>query len=234
MLPIEDVMIASSAIVQAIESTAADYAEGDMGDEDDFSSQMVGRIKGRVDDLRTPNTVWSVGAAIDGRSEPLMPSVRLSGRHLTSRGKKSEETLMGADLVIAVDIETPTEVVRKGILIQAKRLDDGKQMDAREYGRLRAQCSDMLDLTSDSFVFLYSPNKVSIVSAASVEASTVRTLHDLAMYAPQVLFEDLFFCWQGDPRLKATTREALAELRALARAKNALLVRARVDRDVPR
>jgi hypothetical protein len=207
MLPRQDVCFAAKAIEDAILAVAQKQADGDIGNELDFNSRLVARIGNSIDGFEAPSSTWRTTAIISGR-------------------EGSEETPMGSGLVMTADIQTPTYAIQKSMLIQTRRLEPTQKMRTREHQWLKKQCADMLDLSADSFVFLYSPSKVTVVSAAAVEASNLSKLHDLYLYSPNILFEDFFLCWQGDPRLKANTKEDLAQLRTRARADSAILLRA--------
>lgn len=227
MLTREDIELAAQTMVRAAEDTARDFALGDVGGEEDFSGQLIGRIKSRVEDLRTPNANWRASSVIEERVDgPLLPTVRLSARQLGSKGRRSEESWSGADIVMVFDAQGPDNHIKKGVLIQAKRLDPGDKLTIRVSRDLKKQCRDMLNLTPASFIFLYSGNGVACVSAASVEATERRDLHELVPFQNFWFFHDFLVCWIGDPRLQATDRASLAELRALTRARNALLVSA--------
>lgn len=239
MLDREDIDLAAVMFAETAQAVADDLAVGDVGQEEDFSGQLIGRIKGRLDTFQTPRTIWQLRGAIvesvDGPAGPsvdALTSVRLSGRQLSSKGHASEESQMGADLLLVLDIRAPNYSVRKGVLIQAKRLEVGTSIKSQEADRLRSQCGDMLDLTPSSFVFLYSSTGVETVSASSVEASRRRDLHALVPYADSlaIFFADFLLCWVGDPRLSSTDRDALVVLRAATRARNALLLRVTSER----
>jgi hypothetical protein len=132
---------------------------------------------------------------------------------------------------MVLQIKSPDYEVNKGVLVQAKRLEPGKQLAIRDARDLRSQCKDMLDLTPSSFVFIYSETGVTTLSAAVVEGSTRRDLHELEQWpnSTNILFMDFMKCWIGDPRLSATDHEALAVLRAESNARNALLLKANED-----
>jgi hypothetical protein len=228
MLSQEDIAIATEVLAQAAEATARDLAADDVAGEEDFSGQLIGRCKQKLEDLHTPNARWRVAAAITEADDgPARPSIRFSARQTKSKGPGSEESWSGADLLMVLEIKSPDYEVRKGVLVQAKRLEPGKQLAIRDARNLRSQCKDMLDLTPSSFVFIYSETGVITLSASIVEGSERRDLHQLEQWpnSTNIFFMDFMKCWTGDPRLSATDREALAVLRAESNARNALLLK---------
>ena len=147
MLNIKDITIASSALQEA---AAKDFAAEDIAGEGDFSGQLIGRFKGRIETLKTPNVHWHVAAAI---TDDPVSAVRFSGRQTGSQGPGSEEAWSGADLLFVLDIRSRDYQVRKGVLVQAKRLERGKKLPPADARRLKSQCNNMLDLSSACFVF---------------------------------------------------------------------------------
>jgi hypothetical protein len=229
MLTDEDVIEVSEVLAEMAAATAADLSEGDVAGEEDFSGQLIGRCKGKLQNYRTPNARWRVGATVtEAEDGPPIPSVRFSARQTQSKGRGSEESWSGADLLMVLQIVTPDYEVRKGVLVQAKNLEPGKKLDTSIANDLRGQCTDMLNLTSSSFVFLYSKSGVTTLSATQVEGSKRNDLHVLEQWEDSTLifFMDFIKCWVGDPRLKATDKTTLAVLRALSHARNAILLRA--------
>jgi|SRR5712672_150532 len=228
MLGIEDIDIAVGALKEAAAATARDFGAEDVAGEEDFSGQLIGRLKGTIDFLKTPHARWHVGAAIGPDDVPAVSTVRFSGRQMGPKGRGSEETWSGADLLLVLEIRTPNYEIRKGVLVQAKRLESGRSLPSDGVLRLKSQCRDMLDLSAASFVFLYARTDLTVISATAVEGSDRRDLHALVQFSDStcVFLSDFLKCWIGDPRLTATDRESLAVLRALARARNALLIKA--------
>ena len=129
---------------------------------------------------------------------------------------------------MVLHIVTPDYEIRKGVLVQAKNLEPGKKLDTSIAKVLRGQCKDMLNITSSSFVFLYSNSGVTTLSATQVEGSKRNDLHVLELWnnSTRIFFMDFINCWVGDPHLKATDKTSLAVFRALSHARNAILLRA--------
>jgi hypothetical protein len=183
MLLTDDILAAATALVDSATATAKDLEIEDVAGEEDFTGQMIGRLKEKFQNLKSPNARWLVGAAITQADDgPPRTSVRLSARQTQSKGPESEESWSGADLLLVLEITSPDYEIRKGVLIQAKALQPGTKMKLRDARRLRSQCKSMLDLTSASFVFVYSTSGVVSLSASTVEASETRKLHELEQW----------------------------------------------------
>jgi hypothetical protein len=225
MLNIDDITIATNALKEAADAAARDFAAEDIVGEEDFSGQLVGRFKSRIETLKTPHVCWRVAAAI---TEDDASTVRFSARQTGSQGPGSEEAWSGADLLLILDIRLFDYEVRKGVLVQAKCLEQGKRLRPADALRLKSQCHDMLTLSSASFVFLYAGTGLTVISATAVEGTTRRDLHQLKQFpdSTEVFFSEFFKCWIGDPRLTAPDRRSLIMLRDRYGARSALLIRA--------
>lgn len=199
-------------LTAAAEKVAEEYAEGDIGDEDDFSSQLCGRLKEKIDNAVFTGDIAPPAGEHPGRAgEPgsRRRSVRLRARHLTSRGPGAEEPKIGADIVMVLDIDLPEFQNTKGILIQAKRLERDKRFTHKEADRLRGQCEDMLKLTPASYVFMYATDGVTPFSANSVFASRLRTPYQITTYPLKWFFHDFAICWIGDNRIQAADQNSM-------------------------
>ena len=206
MLTHEDAREFSVKLVKAARRVCKDYAHGDVEHEEPFSDQLCGRLKETLEDFQTVNIDWQADLATADRGRG-----RLAGRSLK---KTTEEPEFGADIVMALDIETSGFKMRKGFLAQAKRLEIGDKMSTREHSKLLVQCAKMLKVTPSSMVFLYSTNEVTVIPATAVLAKENRHLHKIATYGIEWLFHDFAICWFGDPLLQATDSLSLEGLRA--------------------
>jgi hypothetical protein len=63
------------------------------------------------------------------------------------RGIAAEEREYGADLLIHVTMDTPTQKYSKGVLIQAKKSEPEDYWSERKRGILVEQCNKMLEVT---------------------------------------------------------------------------------------
>lgn len=215
---------AAREFASQIEQVAAEFRRGDIGDEDDISSQIVGRIKAVTQQIDGSIT-WTA-KSVDG-----LTGIGVLGRRLTSRGKGAEETSVGADIVLVLDIDLPDYKVTKGLLIQAKcvnHLNEAKSSSERE--RLVSQCEDMLAISPASFVWTYGDDAVGVFSATSVMGSQGFFKHIFDTYDAGVFFYDFLICWIGDPRINSITRPALKVLIDSSGANHGLLLTARASK----
>lgn len=116
------------------------YASGRSMDESDITAKMAGAIKERIKN-RTIN------------------GVKWDSHSLTSSGKDAEEKRYGADLMGVLDISLTDYNTKKGFLMQAKKAEPDVRFRERNWKILVSQCERMLDITPDSFVFVYSRSK---------------------------------------------------------------------------
>lgn len=91
----------------------------------------------------------------------------------------------------------------------------------KEFERLTDQTKEMLKITPDSFVIVYSRNGFVVVPASSVNGLSTTA----QLYAKPVdrFFKEYLMCFIGDPRLKAWDDTSLEALRADVRARNAIM-----------
>jgi hypothetical protein len=218
MLTLEDIHGFGAKVSEAIDSVVEDYVDGDAVHENPFSGQLTGRIKEALRQFETPRIRWQVASASEDKGK-----ARLRARQLTSQGFDTEESRFGADIIFCLDIVLSDYNVKKGFLVQSKRLEPGELLDKKTADDLRRQCSKMLAVTPASMVFLYSKTGVHAVPATAVAASTTYDIYGLETYDIQILFNDFAMCWFGDPLLQATDPASLERLRALAEAREALL-----------
>lgn len=214
MLEKDDADLFAAKLAAATARVVEDYADGDVVHEEPFSDQLCGRLKETLQSFETPNVRWHVDVAIGGEG-----AGRLKMRSLT---KYKEEPLFGADLVMVLDLQLRDYSVRKGLLAQSKKLEIGDRMTPAEWGRLREQCQEMIEVTPASMVFLYSKSGVMPVSAAAVLAYKDRDLHRLVHYDIGIFYKDFAICWFGDPLIQATDPASLEALRILTDARAAV------------
>lgn len=224
MLTQEDADLFAERLAGATQRVVQDYKIGDVVHEEPFSDQLCGRLKETLEGFETPNIRWQADVALSetGRG-------RFSARSLT---KTREEPEFGADLIMALDVDTPSYTVRKGFLAQAKRLEHGDHLNPQAHRDLLGQCEKMLTVTPASIVFLYSTGGVHVVPAAAVLSIRHQDLWKIATYDIEILYKDFVMCWFGDTRLQATDHRSLEGLRLLADVPAAvrILGRQRIDK----
>lgn len=224
MMTQEDADAFAEKLAGATERCVRDYADREVRHEESFSDQLCGRLKETLEGFATAHIAWQTDIARPGTGR-----ARLSATTLT---KTKEEPLFGADIVMALDVQTPGYSVRKGFLVQAKRLEPDGTMPNAEYARLLNQCARMVSITPSSMIFLYHSGGVKVVPAAAVLALHSRRLFDIVSYEIEILYRDFAICWYGDTRLQATDQISLEGLRTLVDAEAAVAFRGRARKDL--
>jgi len=172
---------------------------------------------------------------------------RLSLRTLRDRGPDAPERRFGADLVTVFELDTPRCRLRKGFLAQAKLAGQAEVQvdDSREYpvvsvrrspnrrerpSDLAPQCGQMLRVSPDSYVFVYSERSISVIPANTV-AHLVPDAERHAIYSIPVrqFFRGFFQSFIGDYRLSACDDQTLEDLRNQTLANSAALLTLRAQ-----
>jgi len=199
----------SQSIRGATDDVVAAYREGRISQEPDFTSRLVEALE------RAINGAQQVGG------------VTWRAKVLSDRGRESEESIFGADLIGVASLETAAATIDKGFLAQAKRLGPGASMDARGREDLVRQSGKMLDFTPDAFVFLYSTRGVSVVPAVEVVGNGGRGLRGLHSRSLPRFYEEHLECFVGDRNLGTPTEAGLNDLRIRVQARRLLYLTAR-------
>lgn len=155
-------------------------------------------------------------------------------RTLRDRGKKAPEKEFGADFCGVLDVQLENYKQRKGFLSQAKREGYGVTVRRTRYGltavgfdqnkefeRLNDQVDQMLAITPDSFVFVYSQDGFVVVPASSIEG--LETGAELYGKRVDRFFKEYLMCFIGDHRLKAWDNSSLRALREESNARTAIM-----------
>jgi hypothetical protein len=219
MLSMEDIGPFATKLAGATARTVHDYASGEIRHEEPFSGELSGRLKETLQDFETENVTWQVDIVAQKKGRARLMAASLS--------KYDEEPEFGADLVFVIDIEMPDYRVKKGFLVQSKRLEVGANLPEAERKRLVEQCERMLAITQDAFVFLYSKSGVTPLRANAVVAAEGRNLYSLPTYNIATVYADFALCWVGDRNIEAADRRALEVLRERVNAESAILFRGR-------
>jgi hypothetical protein len=175
-LPDDSIRAAAEVVDLAALRVAARFAQGQIADEDDFTSRLLQAMQDGID-----------GLAVAG--------VRWQAEKVRSRGPGSDESLTGADILVRLDVNLPRVRYSKGFLAQAKIVGPGRPL-----GKLREQCEKMLRVSPDSFVWHYDGSGVHVSSALPFVGSTVGT-RDVPMWPVRKLFDAHFRSFIGDRRL---------------------------------
>jgi hypothetical protein len=159
-------------------------------DEDDLTGILVGRLD----------------AALEGEIGGLKWDCTIL-RH--RGGKAAEEKTYGADLLIHVEMDTPTQTYSKGVLVQTKKVGPDRNMTVQERNALVTQCHKMLATTPAAFVIDYGNGIVRCGSASRIAGATSHDLYGLCGWTSYRFFLELFRSPVGDPRITSALVEEL-------------------------
>ncbi|MFZ2448018.1 MAG: hypothetical protein WAW37_16800 [Syntrophobacteraceae bacterium] len=148
------------------------------------------------------------------------------GQALTDRGKGAQEREYGADFLGVLDINLSDFSVKKGFLSQAKIIEPDRVFPRREYERMHQQCEEMLWITPDAFVFIYSTQGIRVIPAISIVSATHCNPHELYSRSLARFFEEHFQSFIGDRRLGAPNIDVLEVVQREYRARAALYLSA--------
>lgn len=173
---------AAKAANKAVGRAIKKYRNGLVTDEDDITGVLLGNLDSEFD-KEIDGITWSCSIL----------------RH--RKGIASEESRIGADMIIHVRLKTPILEYSKGVLVQAKRVEAGASMNRAAHNELIQQCDRMLDVTPSSFVFDYATKSMRCGSASKIAGSSNRNLYNACTWTAYRFFFELFRCPVGDPRL---------------------------------
>jgi hypothetical protein len=159
-------------------------------DEDDLTGILVGRVS----------------AALEGEIGGLMWNCSIL-RH--RRGRASEEKKYGADLLIHVTMDTPTQAYSKGVLVQAKKIGPYRNLWSGEKRELNDQCLKMLAVTPAAFIFDYGNGYARCGSASRIVGASSHDLYRLCGWTAYRFFLEYFRSPIGDPRITSAFVEDL-------------------------
>lgn len=176
-----------------------------------------------------------------------MRGYRLLLRTLRDRGPDAPERQFGADLVTVFELDTTQCRLRKGFLAQAKlagqkevQVDDTREypvVSVRRSGNRRErpsdlvpQCGQMLRISPDSYVFVYSERSISVIPANTVaHLAPDGEYHGIYSIGLRQFFRGFFQSFIGDYRISAFDDQTLEDLRNQTLANSAALFTLRED-----
>lgn len=178
----EAMQAAAHAADSAVWKTVEKYNGGGVFDEPEISayliSQLDSKMNGQVGGLTWSSTILRNG-----------------------KGKAGEEKRVGADILLHVSVNTPTDKYSKGVLIQAKKAEPYQPVSSAVMSELGDQCQKMLSHTSSSFVISYSSKGFRTGSATRFTGTQNRDIHRVCTWTSYRFFLELFRCPIGDPRI---------------------------------
>jgi hypothetical protein len=176
---------AAHAADAAVNASMKKYRDQGVTDEDDLTGILIGRLDAEFDKVHS-GIKWSSSIL----------------RH--RRGVAAQERKVGADMLIHVSLDVQGLKYSKGVLVQAKRVEEGQTMNASEHKELLSQCKKMLGVTPASFVFDYAMGSMRCASATKIAGTTTRDLYASCNLTPYRFFLELFRCTTGDPRITSS------------------------------
>ena len=170
----------------AVKITVDNFKRKYVYDEDDVTGFLVGSLQTTFHGTRVGGVTLNASVF----------------RH--RRGTAAEETRFGADILIHVTMDTPTQKYSKGVLVQAKKSEPDDNWSQRTRNALIDQCNKMLAVTSAAFVFNYSEKGIRCGAATRVAgASNAFSIPYLCGWSAYRFFLELFRCPIGDPRISS-------------------------------
>jgi hypothetical protein len=183
---------AARAASQAADSTMQMYKHRNVVDEDDITGVLVGQLQATFKGARgIGGLIWNTTIL----------------RH--RRGLAAEERRVGADMLIHVELDTPSQQYSKGALIQAKRLEPGHVLLGQRHTDLVAQCNLMLQRTAAAFVFNYATSGMRCGAATRLAGSREGYVPEQCSWTAYRFFLELFRCPIGDPNIQSHLVEEL-------------------------
>jgi hypothetical protein len=179
----------ADVVTKAAKQTIEDLRDCWIEQESPFTGELLANIQNQLD-----------GKTIKG--------IHWKAKTLTDRGRQSQESKLGADFLGVLTIDLLGFRVMKGFFAQAKLIRrSGKWTKASEFERLQEQCKKMLNVTPDSFVFIYSKRGIKIVPASSVLGTSAENINLLSNRTIGRFFTEYVECFIGDPKINAPTIE---------------------------
>ena len=176
---------AAHVAAEATRFAMLEMASGRVYDEDDVTGALVGELNAAL--------------------RSMIGSFKWQAKILRHRrGKAAEELKYGADLLLHVDTQTPGRSFKKGVLIQAKKVEPDALMSRAEHERLQGQCETMLSHTPASYIFDYAESGVRVSSANKVSGLADRHLHSNCEWTAYRFFYEFFRCPVGDRDVTTT------------------------------
>lgn len=180
----EAMQAAAHAADDAVQKTIEKYRAGGVFDEPEISTYLISQLDtimtGQIGGLS-----WSSAILRNGK------------------GRAGEEKRIGADILLHVSIDTPTEKYSKGVLIQAKKAEPNQSVSKGVMEELSEQCSKMLNHTSSAFVITYSTKGFRTGSATRFTGTQNRDIYRVCTWTTYRFFLELFRCPIGDPRINS-------------------------------
>ncbi len=187
-------------IQEAAEIVVEKLKNGDIKQEPDMTSQLLATIQ-----------VLMRGYSKNG--------IELRTSVLSDRGPNSEESKYGADFIGTLKIRLPFLSVDKGFLAQAKLIKDKtKTISKKDFDDMQEQCKKMLQITSFSYLVIYSSNGIKVLPAHMVMHVDYESMKNLLtiennfyMKSLKDFYKNHFECFIGDLDFDTTKIDFILE-----------------------
>ena len=169
---------------QATAAAMAKYAAGGVVDEPEITGVLVGQLDAAFNSGKIGGLTWQSAIVRNGK------------------GRAADEKRIGADLLIHVEVTTPSQRYSKGVLVQAKRAEYADAISGLP--RLQTQCVKMLSVTAAAFVFVYAKGVMRCGPATRFAGTSDPRIFRQATWRSYRFFLELFRCPIGDPAITSS------------------------------
>jgi hypothetical protein len=182
----------ASHISQAANKTCESLEKGLIEHEAHFTDRMLGRIEESVDGYEVKGINWR-------------------SRTFTNQKPGPRDKNYDAELLGVLEIKLDDYHIKKGFLAQAMIIEPEDSMERYEIRRMKDQLENMLSISSASFLFLYSKERISVVPAISVVNSKIDNPHELYSRSLTSFFMEHLESFIGDQKLFPSKMEQFNE-----------------------
>lgn len=179
-------------------------AIGELKGEEDITSRLIERLAGVLTRSEPGFTLQSKAITID---------------------KYKEEPTIGADILIVTSYASKQINISKGFLVQAKNLNQGKNLSTQEMNSLRKQCGAMLKESVESYVWCYSKGSIRVQKAYTVEKLRTNRPDDVFYTYFRPFMNSFLKCHHGDPSLDLTAFPRLKRVVESLKIPNVLMIK---------
>lgn len=150
--------------------------------------------------------------------------VKLKVRTLRDRGPNAPEKRYGADFVAVLNIKLDWIKEVKGFLAQSKFERKGEFGDLWLDNRVKYQADRMLQVTPESFIFVYHKKGFYVMPARVVRNVSPNVTGVKGFGIPIVeFFKNFLICFLGDNNLKAYDDQTLEDLKRKLQVRSGIL-----------
>lgn len=171
----------SESVQESVDAVLKNYKRGNHTSEPEITSGICQEICSHVSTRSLTTTV--------------------EAKTFDSDGPKNDESIIGADMAIRFKADFRDFEEEKGILVQAKRRESSSFPNL---DKLEEQCDNMLNVSSASYVFIYSEEHLTALPAISVAASEELSgdyRGEFHYKGTKTFFSEFFNCFLGDREL---------------------------------